>query len=69
MEKTEVFESFCKLTRKVNAEVFNFALPADCVCVEKALPLGLRFEFDQKVLDFIEAAVSEKITRQKLGGK
>lgn len=65
MKKQEVLETLCKLAREVNANVFNFAVAADCFCTEKNLSgLGLNFEFNPEVIEFIQAAVRKEIARR-----
>lgn len=77
MEKDEVIAAFCKLAYKVNSEVFHFHVAADCFCKERAkeramldrLGLGFGYHFSPDVLDFIRAAVAEKIARTQHGAR
>lgn len=57
-------ERFCALRRVVNAEVFEFQVPSDCLCDKsEQLPDGWNWQDNGKVMDFIEKAVAEKIER------
>jgi hypothetical protein len=57
-------ERFCALRREVNASVFEFQTPSDCLCDKsEQLPDGWNWQDSGKVMDFIEKAVREKIAR------
>ena len=66
--KARHVERFCDLRRKVNEEVFAFAVPSDCLCRRSDMnpfPDGWNWQDTGKVMDFIEKAVAEKIEREK----
>lgn len=62
MTKDEVIQRLCRLCTNTNNKVFKFKFATDCICGENQLKLG-GFQFDTEVLNFIEAAVEEKIAR------
>lgn len=61
MTKYDVKQFFCKLSYIV-MEHFNFNVSADCFCGKNET---LNYNFDKKVLEFIQDAVNEKIAREK----
>lgn len=61
MEKQEVIERFCQLSRKVNKEIFKFHRAADCFC--NHVPQLSNFQFEEEVIKFIEDSVQEAINK------
>lgn len=59
MNKQEVILYFCTLATKVG-DHFKNELAHDCFC---KLSLNTNFQFDVKILDFIEKTIEEKIER------
>jgi hypothetical protein len=65
--KARHIERFCDLRRKVNEQVFAFAVPSDCLCRRgeaAPFPDGWDWQDSGKVIEFIEQAVAEKIERE-----
>ncbi len=62
MKKEEVIERFCKLSTEVNVNIFDFDIPSDCFCLKNFNPKY--FQFDEKILNFIEDAVKTKIDNE-----
>jgi len=61
MTKQQVLERFCALSSKVMEDHFKCAIPADCFCDIN----GHTFiEFDEKIIQFIEDAVQEKLNQK-----
>jgi len=58
MTKKEVIERFCALAGKVGIAAFDNTKASDCFCDERNL-----FQFDDEVIEFIEAAVEEKLAK------
>ena len=56
MTKQEVRIRFCNLSKKVGNDIFNNRIPHDCFC-DDGTPLVKNFQFDEKILEFIETAV------------
>ena len=63
MTKQEVIETLCKLVAKIDTEVFQFHISSDCFCSEK--PIFANYQFDSKMMDFIDEAICEKIKISK----
>jgi hypothetical protein len=61
MTKQETIERFCKLSRVVLDEVFDFQSCADCFCTDKD---ERWFQFQENVMKFIEDAVDEKVGKE-----
>jgi hypothetical protein len=64
MTKQEVLKRLCELTTEVMTRHYGARVPADCFCTEKILPAGLKFEFSEWVIVFIEEAVTEAMSRK-----
>ena len=67
MDRKEVQARLCKLTYDVMVKVFGAQVPADCWCGKKDAEqatlesLGCSsFEFDKRVLEFIEQATRDR---------
>lgn len=60
MDKHEVIEAFCKLSREVMEKKFNFIQPADCFCNPGAKPMG-SYQFSTEIMQFIENAVRKEL--------
>lgn len=60
MTESEVIERFCKLATLVGGVHFNHRSAHDCFCVRPA-DGQMGFQFEAVVLEFIEAAVKEKM--------
>lgn len=61
----EVLTAYCSIGDKVMRQVFHCQHPADCICVRRQRHELMNFEYSDKVLDFIRAAVEEKIKREQ----
>jgi len=60
----EVIEQLCQITSNVG-RYFESRYASDCFCVRrKVFKIGMTFQFDDNVLDFIRNAVNEKIARE-----
>jgi hypothetical protein len=70
LTKQQVIERFCALGWEVMNLHFKFERAADCFCGSKRDYLMQRkdddFRYDEKVIEFIERAVSEKLDRDAL---
>ena len=62
MTREEVIKRFCALSTKVMEKQFNYLIPADCFCGEKAFGGA----FDSEIVEFIESAVEEKLAKGKI---
>ena len=62
MKKDIVILRLCRLTTLVMAKKFHYLEPADCFCTVGYQP---EFQFSEKILEFLEAAVAEKLAREK----
>lgn len=62
----EVLRELCALSSEVMHKVFKCQEAADCFCPDKEMhPLiANSYRFSPEVLDFIKAAVNEKIERE-----
>ena len=75
----ELIARLCRLQESINDAHLGHDRPADCFCGEGGYwrendtwplpPTGGRWENDGKTIEFIEAAVAEKIAREKEGTK
>jgi hypothetical protein len=68
--KDEVVERFCELSREAQQfiRVRDGDLPAaDCFCFRSDDRHESEFQYEQRVSDFIEQAVREKIAREQKG--
>ena len=61
MERSKVIDELCSLCTEVNAEVFNWKEPSDCICGEE----GPNFQFSSLIIGFIQSAVRMEIQRLK----
>ena len=59
--KQEVIERLCALCEEVG-DLFNYKYPVDCFC-RKDPPSGFTYQFSEKILEFIEKAIREKIKK------
>ena len=66
MTKQEVIEELCNLSSKV-ARFMKNRVPADCFCGKNFL-VNNSFQFDVRVIEFIQNAVNEKIERELKDG-
>lgn len=62
--KELVIEEFCHLAAEVNEHKFAYQLSSDCFCDKNVAG----FVFDAEVLEFIKAAVWEKLERESNAG-
>lgn len=62
MKRNEIIKAYCELSTKIMKEKFNYKIPADCFCENYDQD---NFQFDQSIVDFVIAAVDEKIKREK----
>lgn len=60
MTKNEVIAKLCELCTKVGNEHFKHEISYDCFCDENMTS----FQFDEKIIEFIETAVEEKINEE-----
>jgi len=59
LTKQQVIERFCKLATKVGEQEFKHTIPHDCFCGDDQTGTMFTgdFQFDEKVLEFIEECV------------
>ena len=75
MTKDEVLKRLCRLSARVDDEVFHFDSPADCFCgqsepsLARDLFVGDDYRYDETVLAFIEHAVEQAIAAHVGGAK
>jgi hypothetical protein len=60
MERLAVISRFCIMSTLVGSKVFKHSCCHDCFCHQRN-----HFQFDDEILEFIEAAVNEKISREE----
>jgi len=61
MNKDQVIERFCILSTKVMSQQFKSQIPADCFC--SLTPFHFQV-FDERIIEFIESAVEEKLNKK-----
>ena len=59
MNKKQVIERLCAICTNVGSEVFKNIIPHDCFCNKSVNDDN--FQFDRKIVDFIEDAVENAI--------
>jgi len=62
MTRQDVLQRLCSLCHAVNAKHFEFNTPSDCFC-EHRPHSDINFQFSEKIIEFIESAVNEKLER------
>ena len=62
MNKQQVIKRFCKLASEVASIKFHNGFASDCFCGLNKLKIG-DFRFEEKVFQFIEEAVKEKLNK------
>ena len=67
MERKQVIERLCALVTEVGSQNFNDILPHDCFCGNNTFS-GDNFQCDDKIIEFIEYAVREKIYYKSANG-
>lgn len=60
LTKQQIIEELCTLATEVNEKVFDYSVATDCFCTKEE---SSDYRFNQEVLDFIKAAVKEKIKK------
>lgn len=67
MKRDEVIERFCDLASDVGRHVYNSQYAHDCFCGSSFMQfISGEFRFDTEIMEFVEAAVYEKIARSKV---
>lgn len=62
MKRQDVLEALCSLASRINCDVFDYKYASDCFC---DLEKSAHYSFDEKIIDFIEQAVNEKIRKER----
>jgi hypothetical protein len=60
LTKQQIIKELCTLSTEVNEKVFEYSVSTDCFCTKDA---SSDYRFNQEVLEFIKAAVVEKIKK------
>jgi hypothetical protein len=66
MTKQEVLERLCNLASKVGEEEYKNLRAHDCFCGENELSKESDFQFDTKILEFIEKSTHQILANRKL---
>ena len=65
MKQKEVKARLCAITTDVMSRVFNLTIPADCICRRE----DAFYQFDERIITFIEQAVNKAIIEHKKQNK